>query len=268
MVEVLKTFEQVAGRFSPLVLIVPGLVLVALGLFAWLGGLGLRRALFALLGATAGGIVTLAALTANGVIAGALALVTAFLAALFQRAFTALLLGLLSLTVSFVVLAYPHLQAYRGTLVAGQNLDRSQKLTVHDSLNVTHAFGLDLLDGVRQAAGMLAPSQWALIAAAVAGMGTLGVLFRSLGGALSFASLGTAMIFGGLILMLVYKGSAPVERLAGRPVFYGLVMAGMTTFGTLEQMTLCRRAEQQKPGAKSGRSKSTKDGSKRSWRNR
>ena len=268
MVEVLKTFEQVAGRFSPLVLIVPGLVLVALGLFVWLGGLGLRRALFALLGAIAGGIVTLVVVTANGVIAGALAMVAALLAALFQRAFTALLLSLLSLIVSFVVLAYPYLHEYRGTLIAGQNLERSQKLTVHESLNVTHAFDLDLLDGVRYAAAMLAPSQWAIIAAAVAGMGTLGVLFRSLGAALSCAFLGTAMIFGGLTLMLVYKGSAPIERLAGRPVFYGLVMAGMTTFGTLEQMTLCRRFEQQKPKAKSGKSRSTKEGSKRSWRNR
>jgi hypothetical protein len=230
--------------------------------------LGLRRVLFALLGATAGGIAVLVAVTVNGVIAGASALVAAILAALFQRAFTALLLGLLSLIVSFIVLAYPYLHEYRGTLIAGQNLDRSQKLTVHDSLTVTHAFGLDLLDGIRHAAGKLAPSQWAIIAAAAAGMGTLGALFRSLGGALSCAVLGTSMIFGGLILLLVYKGSAPIERLAGRPAFYGLVMAGMATFGTLEQMTLCRRAQQQKPKAKSGKSRSTKEEAKRSWRNR
>ena len=268
MVEVLKTFEQVAGRFNPLVLIVPGLVLVALGLFVWLGGLGLRRALFALLGAAVGGIVALVAVTANGVIAGASALVAAVLAALFQRAFTALLLGLLSLVVSFIILAYPYLREYRGTLIAGQNLDRSQKLTVHDSLTVTHAFGLDLLDGVRYAAGSLTAARWAVIVAAAAGMLTLGALFQALGGALSCASLGTSMIFGGLILLLVYKGSAPIERLAGRPAFYGLVMAGMAAFGTLEQMTLCRRAEQQRPKAKSGKSRSTKEQAKRSWRNR
>jgi len=268
MVEVLKTFEQVAGRFNPLVLVVPGLVLVALGLFVWLGGLGFRRVLFALVGAAVGGTVVLVAVTTNGVITGASALVAAILAASFQRAFTALLLGLLSLAVTFIILAYPYLQEYRGVLIAGQNLAQSERLTVHDSLSVTHAFGLDLLDGVRYAAGSLAPARWAIIVAAAAGMLTLGALFQSLGGALSCASLGTSMIFGGLILLLVYKGSVPIERLAGRPAFYGLVMAGMATFGTLEQLTFCRRAEQQKSRAKSGKSKSAKEESKRSWRGR
>ncbi|GAG23662.1 unnamed protein product, partial [marine sediment metagenome] len=40
MFELLEHFEQVAVRFSPVVLIVPGLVAVLLGLFVWLGGLG------------------------------------------------------------------------------------------------------------------------------------------------------------------------------------------------------------------------------------
>jgi hypothetical protein len=268
MVEVFKSFEQVAGRFSPLVLIVPGLVIVALGLFVWLGGLGFRRVLFALLGAAAGGITALLAVNENGMIAGISALAAALLAAVFQRAFTALLLGLLSLAISFVILAHPYLDEYRGTLIAGQNLGRSPKLTVRDSLSVAHAYGLDLRDGVRHAASRLTPSQWAIIAAATAGMLTLGALFQSLGGALSCATLGTTMVFAGLLLLVIFKGSTPVERLADRPAFYGLVFAGMAAFGTLEQLTLCRRAEQHKPKAKSGKSKSGKEESKRSWRNR
>jgi hypothetical protein len=267
MVEVLKSFEQVAVRFSPLVLVVPGLVLVALGLFVWLGGLGLRRVLFGLLGAAAGGIVASLAVTGNGMVVGVSAIVAAFLAAVFQRAFTALLLGLLSLAVSFVILAYPYLKEYHGTSIAGQN-PKSQRLTTRDSLRVAQAFSLDLKDAIRYAADRVTPSRWAIIAAATAGLLTLGALFRSLGGALSCAILGAMMIFAGLILLLVCKGSAPIMRIAGRPAFYGLVLAGMSTFGTLEQLTLCRRAEQQKPKAKSGKSKSTKEESKRSWRNR
>ena len=268
MIEVFKSFEQVAGRFNPLVLIVPGLVLVALGLFVWLGGLGFRRVLFALLGATAGGVTTLLAVSENSIVAGASALVAAFLAAMFQRAFTALLLGLLSLAVSFVILAHPYLQEHRGTLIAGENLDRGPKLTVRDSLRVAHAYGLDLMDGVREAAGRLTASQWAIIAAAAAGMLTLGAFFQSVGGALSCATLGTAMIFAGLLLLVIFKGSAPVGRLAERPAFYGLIFAGMTAFGTLEQLTLCRRAQQHKSKGRSGKSQPAKKESKRSWRNR
>jgi len=268
MVEVFKSFEQVAGRLNPLVLVLPGLVTVVLGLFVWLGGLGFRRVLFALLGAAAGGVTTLLIVSQNGVIAGASALVAAFLAAMFQRVFTSLLLGLLSLIISFVILAHPYLQEHRGTLIAGENVGRSPKLTVSDSLKVTHAYALDLMDGIRHAAGRLTPSQWAILAAATAGMLTLGALFQSLGAALSCATLGTSMIFAGLLLLVIFKGSAPVGRIAERPAFYGLVFAGMAAFGALEQLTLYRRAEQRKPKAKSGKSRSTKEDSKRSWRNR
>ncbi len=268
MIEVFKSFEQVAGRFNPLVLIVPGLALVALGLFVWLGGLGLRRVLFVLLGAAAGGLTALLAVSENSMIAGASAVVAAFLAAMFQRAFAALLLGLLSLAVSFVVLAYPYLQEHQGSLVAGENLDRSPRLSVRDSLSVAHAYGLDLKDGVRHAAGRLTPGHWAIIAAAAAGMLTLGALFQSLGGALSCATLGTTMIFTGLLLLVIFKGTAPVGRLADRPAFYGLVFVGMAAFGTLEQLSLCRRAGQHESKAKPGKSKSAKNESKRSWRNR
>lgn len=268
MVEVFKSFEQVAGRLNPLVLIVPGLALVALGLFVWLGGLGFRRVLFALLGAAAGGVTALLAVSDNGVVAGASALAAALLAAMFQRAFTALLLGLLSLAISFVILAHPYLQEHRGTLIAGENLDRGPKLTVRDSLRVAHAYGLDLVDGVRDAAGKLTPGRWAIIAAATAGMLTLGASFQSLGGALSCATLGTAMVFAGLLLLVVFKGSAPVGRLVEQPAFYGLVFAGMAAFGTLEQLSLCRRAERHKSKAKSGKSRPTKKQSKQSWRNR
>jgi hypothetical protein len=268
MVDVFRSFEQVAGRLDPLVLVLPGLVTVALGLFVWLGGLGFRRALFALLGATAGGVTALLIVSRNGLIAGASALAAAFLAAMFQRAFTALLLGLLSLIISFVILAYPYLQEHRGTLIAGENVDRAPKLTATDSLRVMHAYALDLRDGIRHAAGRLTPSQWAILAAATAGMLTLGALFQSLGAALSCASLGTTMIFAGLLLLVIFKGSAPVGRLAERPIFYGLVFAGMAIFGTLEQLTLCRRAEQREPKARSGKSRSSKEKSKRSWRNR
>lgn len=268
MVEVFKSFEQVAGRFNPLVLVVPGLVMVALGLFVWLGGLGFRRVLFIVLGAAAGGLSALLIVSDNGVIAGASAMAAGFLAAVFQRAFAATLLGLLSLVVAFVILAHPYLREHQGTLVAGQNLGRSPKMTVSDSLRVSHAYGLDLMDGIRHAAGRLTPGQWAVLAAVTAGLLTLGALFQSLGGALSCATLGTAMIFAGLLLLVIFKGSDPVGRLVAQPTFYGLVFVGMAVFGTLEQLTLCRRAQQQKPKTKSGKSKPAKEESKRSWRNR
>ena len=269
MVETLKSFEEVASRFNPLVLIVPGLVMVALGLFVWLGGLGLRRALFAVIGAMAGGTAALLIADQNAVIAGASAVVTACVAAAFQRLFTALLLSLLSLAIAFLIVARPSLLEYRGTLIANQgDLGRNdQKLTVHDSLNVIRSYSLDVVDSVRYAARKLMPIHWAVVAAAAAGLLTLGVLFRHLAGAMSCAILGAALTFAGLTLLLIFKGSSPIRRMETVPLFYGLVFAGMAAFGTVEQFLLYRGTDD-KPKAKSGKSSSGNGESKRSWRNR
>jgi hypothetical protein len=267
MVEILKSFEQVAGRLNPLVMIVPGLLMVALGLFVWLGGLGMRRVLFAMIGAVAGGAAALLFVSQNGTIAGAAAIVAAVAAAVFQRIVTALLLGLLSLAVTFVILARPGLREYQGTLIGGQKTGQNdQRMTVRDSLSVARIYRLEVIDAVRYAAGRLIPVQWAIIAAVTAGLLTVGAFFRSLGGALSCAILGTALIFAGLVLLLIFKGSMPVGRIEARPALYGLVFAGMGAFGTLEQLALCRRAEQRK--AKARKSQSDTGESKRSWRNR
>ena len=56
MVEILKCFEQVASRFSPAVLVLPGLAMVLLGLVTWLAGMCLRRIVPGLIGAMAGGM--------------------------------------------------------------------------------------------------------------------------------------------------------------------------------------------------------------------
>ncbi|MEN6337274.1 MAG: hypothetical protein ABFE01_23715, partial [Phycisphaerales bacterium] len=56
MVEILKSFEQVAGRFSPAVLVLPGLILAALGLVTWLAGMCRKRLILSLVGALVGGL--------------------------------------------------------------------------------------------------------------------------------------------------------------------------------------------------------------------
>lgn len=65
MVEILKSFEQAAAWFRPIVLLLPGLLATALGLFVWLGGLGFRRVLLAVLGAVVGALGAFASLGPN-----------------------------------------------------------------------------------------------------------------------------------------------------------------------------------------------------------
>ena len=56
MLEATQHFEEVAVRFNNGVLVSLGLTAFLLGLFIWLGGLGLKKTLLALVGAVAGGV--------------------------------------------------------------------------------------------------------------------------------------------------------------------------------------------------------------------
>jgi len=56
MFETALNFEQTADKLAPLVLVGLGLAAVVIGLFIWLGGLGFRRVLVAVVGAVGGGI--------------------------------------------------------------------------------------------------------------------------------------------------------------------------------------------------------------------
>lgn len=56
-----------------------------------------------------------------------------------------------------------------------------------------------------------------------------------------WAFLGTALIFAGMIYLLLYKGSKPADSIIGRPIFYIIVFAAMAAFGTVEQFILYRK---------------------------
>jgi hypothetical protein len=54
-----------------------------------------------------------------------------------------------------------------------------------------------------------------------------------------FSAWGTALVFAGLTALLILKGSKPITLMEQQGKFYGLVLLGMTAFGTLEQLVLC-----------------------------
>jgi len=256
-----------ASRFSPLVLIGPGLAITVLGLFVWLGGLGFRRALLALVGAVAGGFCALLVAPQSAAIIVLATLVVAFVGAVFQRLFTAVLLGAVSFAITFGIVAWPFLQEYQGSLIAGDIGRNNEALTVRESVEVIRTTGLDLTDGVRYAARQLAPLNWAVAAAVSAGLLTIGLLFRHLGGALSCSILGTGLTFAGLVLLITLKGSGPVARMQNQAALYALVFIGMIGFGTLEQLVLCSHADRKQektPHKRQANNRKSKEG----WRNR
>jgi hypothetical protein len=262
MVEILKSFEQVAVRFSPVVLVAPGLAMVVLGLVAWLAGSSLRRLVFGSLGAGVGALASFFLGTHNPLVLGVAAWVGATFGALLPRVFAAALLAVFGMAIAFVILARAQLLESPGTLFRGPEVGQAEPYTDPESLEVTRVYGLDAADRVRAGAYALAPTRWAILAAAGFGLLIVKLYFERLATATACAVLGTVLVFSGLVLLLIYKGSAPVAHIEPQGSSYGLVLLGMAVFGTLEQLVVCRgpkgetKAQGEEKGAPSGHGES------------
>jgi hypothetical protein len=265
MVEILKTFEQVAVRFSPVVLVAPGLVMVVLGLLAWLAGTSLQRLVLGFFGAGVGALASFFAGAHNPLLFGVAAWIGAAFGAFLPRVFSAALLAVLGMAVTFVILARAPLRASPGTLFTGPEVGQTEEYTVPESLEVTRAYWTDAADRVRAGAYALAPTRWAILAAVGFGLLVLKLYLDRLAAAATCSALGTVLVFSGLVLLLIFKGSAPVAHIEQQGVSYGLVLVGMVLFGTVEQLVVCRRPGRAGKGEE-GKTPAGQGGAKHAWR--
>ncbi len=58
-----------------------------------------------------------------------------------------------------------------------------------------------------------------------------------------FSAAGAAIIFSGMIGLLIYKGADPLGAITERSGFFAAVFAGMIIFGTIVQTILCRKTK-------------------------
>jgi hypothetical protein len=268
VIEILKSFEQEAGRFDPAVLVVPGLVLVALGLVVWLAGMCLRRLVLALVGGAVGAIAVWLLNAQNPVLVAVAAGGGAVFGATLPRLFTAIVLAAFGVAIAFVVTTQTHLA--KGTVTPLVRPDAGpgqEKLSAQDSLGAVRVLAFNVIGCVKSAARELEPANWAILGAAGVGLLVLGLLFVRLAGALVFSSLGAALIFAGLVVLLIFKGSAPIAFVQKQATFYGLVVLGMVAFGTLEQLVLCPSPQRGRK-ARSAGLRSRVDESEHGWRGR
>ncbi len=269
MIEILQSFEQVAaGRFSPLVLLLPGLAMVILGLVTWLAGMCLRRLVLAFAGAIVAGIAGLLVGGPNTALAALAAGGGAVFGAAVPRLFTAILLAAVGLFIALVIVAKSQPVEGGKTLLGKPEAGRAdQRLTVHESLEVTWIYTLDVADRARLVVRSLAWADDAVLGVVVLVLLVLGLLFGRLAGVLVCSMLGTALIAAGLIVLLIFKGSAPISLVHRQGALYSLVLLGMAAFGALEQLVLCPAPKQHtKAGPRESRSRG--DESEHHWRGR
>jgi hypothetical protein len=88
-----------------------------------------------------------------------------------------------------------------------------------------------------------------------------------LASALCCSFLGTVLVFAGMILLLLHKGTVPVSRICSRQSFYATVFIVMAVFGTLEQLLLCKHPKTRPTKKKHvGKNKQESGQTKKSWR--
>jgi hypothetical protein len=242
MLEIAQHLEQIAVRFDPIVLIGPGLAAILLGLFIWLGGLGFRGTLVAIIGAVSGGVCGFLITNRNIVPATVSAGIAAVIAIIFEKIFITILAGVLAAVLGFAVLARPYIENAREMTPIGQGETRNREVafSIQQSAEISKGYIADFTTEIKQILSQMPVYDPAIIAALAVIFITAGFYQWRFTSAFCCATLGVMLIFGGMILLLLYKGAAPISRICQNQSLYLGVFAAMTIFGMTEQLLLCQ----------------------------
>jgi len=244
MFEIAQDLEQVATGFRPIVLIGPGIACVIVGLFIWLGGLGLRRFLIGIVGAVCGAAVGFFVIADSVVAALVLAGAAALIAIVLERVFITAVAGILIAIIALTILAPRHSQSPDAAHLANPVKPHAPDLALdaRQAADAVQSFIVRFLTEAANICLKMPAHKWAVVAGLVVLFTVAGFFLWRLTSAFCCAALGTMLIFTGMISLLLYKGAAPppITAICRNPSFYGIVFLLMTTFGTAVQLLLCR----------------------------
>ncbi|MBE0536421.1 MAG: hypothetical protein IH624_12200 [Phycisphaerae bacterium] len=241
MAEALRNLEISALHFEPRLLFFGGVGLLVAGLCVWLGGLRWATLLAAMIGAMAGLICTsfaerrMAALVLMPIIA-------AGLAAFLKKPVIILSGAGMAAALTLFMLAGSELQteSLRGpSHPISYDGREPSTLGLSETVTEIHAevifWGETLLGAVKR----MSSAAWA--AGGVAAVVMIGTAFiwPRLITAVTCAGWGTMLIFAGMIIMLLHKGSMPLTFLYTRAAVVNLTLMVMVAFGTVAQLLLC-----------------------------
>jgi hypothetical protein len=263
MVHFLQDFEQASGQLSPLMLVGPGAVGVVLGLFVWLGGSAWRKLTLAISGFLVGAVFALAIVELAPAPAILVGLLAGGAAALAERGAVAILAAALVVVIVFCILARPFMEEPRPVKV----VEKSKTVDWAQSVELMKAHASLFDEGVRRIWSQMPVHYWAILAGGAAAGALCAASFRRTAMALCFGTLGTILVFAGMILLLLQRGSTPISGIFHKSPFYAAVFGGMAAFGTCVQLIFSR----QKKGASgkgkgSGENNDASSSAKKSWR--
>ena len=245
MLQILRDLESAIGGaagLSPVVLLGPGLAAVLVGLFVWLGGLGFRKLLVAVVGAICGGVFGFFAIGENIVSVVFMAALIAAIAILFERLFIAILTAALAAVFAFVVLAGPYVENSQqaAPVSPGGVSVQGPAISVRESAEKMKAYIINAGQRIKHAGLQMPVYRWAIIIVLALIFIVAGFSLWQLASALCCSVLGTILIFAGMILLLLDKGAVPVSIICSNSSYYATAFIAMIAFGTIEQLLLCK----------------------------
>ena len=247
-----ETFSQVQDsiqRLLPLVLLGPGILFVVAGLMMWLGGLRWLKAIAAFTSAMLG--LAVAMLFMGGQIIP-LVLCPVILAGIgmFLNRFVVVFLG--AVIVACAVMIIPSLDKvnWQRPTEAQAAAGNGERLDLLESIDEIEQFIQRTKETVKEVIRDIPASRKSTALIAAMAFAGVGFLSWRLVCALTCSTIGTAEIFMGMTVLLLFKGAAALQQLADNGFLLAVIAVGMIGLGTALQIWLCPAKRRKKDLAK------------------
>lgn len=231
--DVQNTIRQVL----PIVLIGPGVVLVASGLFMWLGGLRWLKAIAAFSAAMAGLVCAWFFTERQFVPMVLFPVILAGVGVYFNKVVVVLLGACMA---GLIVLFVPVIAGIEHESKPAKNQTAvEQRLNLLESITWAQEKIEEAKQTIKDTIAEIPKSRENLAIAAAVVICVVGLLSWRLVCAATCSVIGTTLILGGMAVLLLYKGSGPIQQMIAHKHFLALVVLVMLVAGVLIQLVLC-----------------------------
>jgi hypothetical protein len=247
MLEALEYYQSLAQKFQSQLLTGPGIIVVLTGLCIWLAGLRWRR----VIGAFTGAAVAAIGVFLIGNFAANVVLTACIIGILAGIVINRIVFGIFGAAVGVLVIMVILAGGPAAAEVTADNFVSDYSCPTWPEYEQSDA-GLDA-SAASQITTQMAEyfadrAKKAITSASAVSFAAAGVVIviaaiatlmapRLFIAAVS-STLGSAVIFAGMIMLLFYKGSKPISCIAEKPRFYLAAFTAMIIFGTLVQLVL------------------------------
>jgi hypothetical protein len=207
MTNLLWTFQHRITQLEPSLLLTLAGITIAAGLFIWLGGLGLKKIMFVIVGVFFGALGTLFFSGANWFLAAALIGIFALLALKLQDTFFVLIASVLAAIIGYSLLVRPYFRP------------SSNILSVIRQLTIGVPF-----------------YNWPILLAMTAL--PFAAVSRPGASAVFSSAAGTTLILAGTTMALLNYDYPALGYITSRPNIYVAIIAAATILGTIAQLRL------------------------------